>query len=48
MKKKAVAFVEGDYVVHYVRAPYAYQPKFGRNFFPHVHVDLGQGAVALN
>lgn len=42
-----VVFVDGDYTGHYVRTPYAYQPKFGRKYIPQVHVDLGQGLLQL-
>jgi len=43
----AVEFVEGDYTGHYVRTPYAYQPKLGRKYVPPLHVDLGQGLLQL-
>ncbi len=43
----AVRFVESEYEGHYVRTPYAYQPKLGRKFIPPVHVDLGQGLLQL-
>ena len=42
-----VEFVEGDYAGHYVRTPYAYQPKLGRKYTPLLHVDLGQGLLQL-
>lgn len=45
--KKAVEFVEGDQPGHYVRTPYAYQPKLGRKYVPPMHVDLGQGLLEL-
>ena len=32
---------------HYVRTPYAYQPKIGRKYVPPMHVDLGQGLLQL-
>lgn len=32
---------------HYIRTPYAYQPKLGRKYTPPVHVDLGQGLIQL-
>jgi UDP-glucose 4-epimerase len=32
---------------HYVRTPYAYQPKLGRKFVLPLHVDLGQGLIQL-
>jgi UDP-glucose 4-epimerase len=40
-------FIEGDYMGHYVRTPYAYQPKLGRKYIPPMHVDLGQGLLQL-
>ncbi|MEO0534964.1 MAG: NAD(P)-dependent oxidoreductase [Cyanobacteria bacterium P01_A01_bin.123] len=42
-----VEFVEGDYAGHYVRTPYAYQPKLGLKYVPPLHVDLGQGLLEL-
>lgn len=32
---------------HYVRTPYAYQPKLGRKYVSPMHVDLGQGLLQL-
>lgn len=43
----SVEFLEGDQVGHYVRTPYAYQPKLGRKYIPPMHVDLGQGLLQL-
>lgn len=43
----AVEFVDGDQPGHYVRTPYAYQPKLGRKYVPPMHVDLGQGLLQL-
>ena len=43
----AVLFVAGDQPGHYVRTPYAYQPKLGRKYAPPMHVDLGQGLLQL-
>ncbi len=43
----AVEFVEGVQPGHYVRTPYAYQPKLGRKYVPPMHVDLGQGLLQL-
>ena len=43
----AVEFVEAGYEGHYVRTPYAYQPKLGRKYVPQMHVDLGQGLLQL-
>jgi UDP-glucose 4-epimerase len=45
--KKAIEFVEVDQSGHYVRTPYAYQPKLGRKYVPPMHVDLGQGLLQL-
>jgi UDP-glucose 4-epimerase len=42
-----VEFIDGDYAGHYVRTPYAYQPKLGRKYTPPLHVDLGQGLLQL-
>jgi UDP-glucose 4-epimerase len=42
-----VIFKEEDYAGHYVRTPYAYQPKLGRKYTPPLHVDLGQGLLEL-
>lgn len=47
LPEEAVEFVNGDYVGHYVRTPYAYQPKLGRKYIPPVHVDLGQGLLEM-
>jgi len=43
----SVEFIEGDNGGHYVRTPYAYQPKLGRKYTPPLHVDLGQGLLQL-
>jgi UDP-glucose 4-epimerase len=43
----AIEFVEGERPGHYVRTPYAYQPKLGRKYTPALHVDLGQGLLQL-
>lgn len=43
----AVEFIEKEYSGHYVRTPYAYQPKLGRKYVPPMHVDLGQGLLQL-
>jgi UDP-glucose 4-epimerase len=42
-----VEFVETDRPGHYVRTPYAYQPRLGRKYVPPMHVDLGQGLLEL-
>ena len=43
----SVEFVEDKYAGHYVRTPYAYQPKLGRKYIPPIHVDLGQGLLQV-
>jgi UDP-glucose 4-epimerase len=42
-----VEFVDTDRPGHYVRTPYAYQPRLGRKYMPPMHVDLGQGLLEL-
>jgi UDP-glucose 4-epimerase len=42
-----VDFRDQAYAGHYVRTPYAYQPKLGRKYAPTLHVDLGQGLLQL-
>jgi UDP-glucose 4-epimerase len=42
-----VRFRNEDYTGHYVRTPYAYQPRLGRKYAPVLHVDLGQGLLQL-
>jgi UDP-glucose 4-epimerase len=46
-KDDSVEFIEGGYSGHYVRTPYAYQPKLGRKYIPSTHVDLGQGLLQV-
>ena len=43
----SVEFIEDKYAGHYVRTPYAYQPKIGRKYIPPMHVDLGQGLLQV-
>lgn len=45
--KNPVEFIPGEQPGHYVRTPYAYQPKLGRKYAPPIHVDLGQGLLQL-
>lgn len=45
--KNAVEFIPGEQTGHYVRTPYAYQPKLGRKYVLPMHVDLGQGLLQL-
>jgi len=42
-----INFVDERYLSHYIRTPYAYQPKFGKKYIPKSHIDLGQGLVDL-
>jgi len=42
-----IEFINGNYAGHYVRTPYAYQPKLGRKYTPPIHVDLGQGLIQV-
>ena len=42
-----VEYIEEAQPDHYVRTPYAYQPKLGRKYMPPFHVDLGQGLLQL-
>lgn len=43
----SVKVQSGKNGAHYVRTPYAYQPKIGRKYIPPMHVDLGQGLIQL-
>ena len=45
--KNDVEFIASEQPGHYVRTPYAYQPKLGRKYVPPMHVDLGQGLLQL-
>ncbi len=47
MPEESVEFIDGNYAGHYIRTPYAYQPKLGRKFILPMHVDLGQGLLQL-
>lgn len=42
-----VEFVEAQRAGHYVRTPYAFQPRLGRKYSPPLHVDFGQGLLQL-
>lgn len=42
-----IEFVDGNQIGHYIRTPYAYQPKIGKKFIPSAHVDLGQGLLEM-
>jgi UDP-glucose 4-epimerase len=45
--KDEIEFLDASNTRHYVRTPYAYQPKLGRKYNPPLHVDLGQGLLQL-
>ena len=45
--KDAVNFTAGIQTGHYIRTPYAYQPKLGRKYVLPMHIDLGQGLIQL-
>lgn len=47
LPESAVIFRDGNYVGHYVRTPYAFQPRLGRKYIPPMHVDLGQGLLQV-
>lgn len=42
-----IDFLDGSQPGHYIRTPYAYQPKLGRKYVLPMHVDLGQGLLEL-
>lgn len=45
--ERPIEFVEKKQLGHYVRTPYAYQPKLGRKYVLPMHVDMGQGLLQL-
>ena len=47
LPKDAIKFIESEHLGHYIRTPYAYQPKLGRKYVLPIHVDLGQGLLQL-
>ena len=47
LPESKIEFINGNYAGHYVRTPYAYQPKLGRKYIPPMHVDLGQGLLQV-
>ena len=47
LPEQAVKFIPTDKLSHYVRSPYAYQPKLGRKYTPPLHIDLGQGMLQM-
>lgn len=42
-----VEFIDRELTGHYIRTPYAYQPRLGRKYTPPMHVDFGQGLLEL-
>ena len=47
LHQDSVKFIPAEHIGHYVRTPYAFQPKIGRKFTPSLHVDMGQGLLQL-
>jgi len=47
ISEDSIEFSDTDYTGHYVRTPYAYQPKLGKKYIPPIHVDLGQGLLQI-
>ena len=47
LPESTIKFFDGEYEGHYIRTPYAYQPKLGRKYIPPMHVDLGQGILQV-
>ena len=45
--ENSVEFTEERYNSHYIRTPYAYQPKLRTKYIPPTHVDLGQGLLQI-
>jgi len=45
--EKDIEFTNEEFVGHYVRTPYSYQPRLGKKYIPPVHVDLGQGLLQV-
>jgi UDP-glucose 4-epimerase len=45
--KNGVEFIQENQPGHYIRTPYAFQPKLGRKYAPTMRVDLGQGLLDL-
>ena len=43
----AVKFIPNEQPGHYIRTPYAYQPKLGKKYVLPMHVDLGQGLLQV-
>jgi UDP-glucose 4-epimerase len=47
LPQDATKFIKSKHSGHYIRTPYAYQPKLGRKYVPPMHIDLGQGLIQL-
>lgn len=45
--RDAVKFIPSKQPGHYIRTPYAYQPKLGKKYVLPMHVDLGQGLLQV-
>jgi UDP-glucose 4-epimerase len=46
-KEKEIEFKTHEHPDHYVRTPYSYEPKLGRNYTPNLNIDMGQGLLQL-
>jgi UDP-glucose 4-epimerase len=45
--KQDVLFKPSEHAGHYIRTPYAYDPKIGKKYVLPIHIDLGQGILEL-
>lgn len=45
--KGTVEFSDESYLGHYVRTPYAFEPRIGLKYNPRTYIDLGQGLLNL-
>ena len=46
-KEEEIEFKTYEHPDHYVRTPYSYEPKLGRNYTPNLNIDMGQGLLEL-
>ena len=47
INQKNIKFKNTNHKGHYIRTPYAYNPKIVKKYIPSFHVDLGQGLLDL-
>ena len=47
INQKNIKFKNMNHKGHYIRTPYALNPKVGKKYNPTFHVDLGQGLLEL-